>query len=185
MDINFDVAVWRLWQEQAREERIMPVDDIRAKAERLDVRSRVWRTFTALLFILLVIVETVQVWIQEAPIERVGDALTIAALLYVAYRYRRHRMAAPPVTLGTTNSVEFYRGELARQRDLSRDSWGFVLPFVPGVTLALFGRGLGAQSLAQTIVVIVCGVTLFVGVAAWNSYTARKLQKEIDAIDAS
>ena len=163
----------------------MPVDDIRTKAERLDLRTRVWRTFTVLLFILLVIVETVQVWIQEAPLERAGDSLTIAALLYVAYRYRRHWMAAPPVTLGTTNSVEFYRGELTRQRDLSKDSWGFLLPFVPGVTLALFGRGLGEQSLGQTIVIIVHGVALFLGVAWWNAYTARKLQKEIDAIDAS
>jgi hypothetical protein len=183
MDINADVAVCGLWQEQEREERIMPLDEIRAKAERLDARTRRWRVVTALLFILLLISEALQVWRQEALLERAGDSLTIAALVYVAYRFRRQRMPAPAAALGRTNWVEFYRAELARQRDLSMDNWGYLLPFVPGVALALVGRGLGARSLSQTTAVIVAGVALFLGVAWWNSYTARKLQNEIDALD--
>jgi hypothetical protein len=185
MESNADVAVRTLWQQQEREEPVIPVDEIRAKAEHLDARTRRWRSFTEVLFILLVITEAMQVWRQEALLERAGDSLTIAALLYVAYRYRRQRMAAPAAALGRTNCVEFYRAELVRQRDLSKDSWGFLLPFVPGVTLALFGRGLGERSLGQTIAVIISGVALFLGVAWWNEYTARKLQKEIDAFDAS
>ena len=185
MEINSDVAVGRLWQQQEREERVMPLDEIRAKAERLDAKTRRWRSATALLFVALVISEALQVWLQEALLERAGDSLTIAALVYVAYRFRKQRMPAPPMALGRTNTVEFYRAELARQRDLSKDGWGYLLPFVPGVTLALFGRGLGARSLSQTIAVIIFGVALFLGVAWWNSHTARKLHNEIDALDAS
>jgi hypothetical protein len=185
MDSNVDVAVWRLWQQQTRAERITPVDEIRAKAERLDANTRRWRTLTTLLFILLVMVEAVQVWIQEAPLERAGDSLTIAALMYVAYRFRRQRLAAPPVALGRTNGVEFYRAELIRQRNLSTDSWGYLLPFVPGVTLALFGRGLEDRSWGQTLAIMIVAVALFLGVAFWNAYTARKLQNEIDALDAT
>jgi hypothetical protein len=185
MEIDADVAVCRLWQQQEREEQAMPLDEIRAKAQRLDARTRRWRSVAALLFIVLVISEALQLWMQEALLERAGDSLTIAALVYVAYRFRRQRMAAPPVTLGRTNVVEFYRAELVRQRDLSKDSWGYLLPFVPGVSLALFGRGLGERSLGQTIAVIVFGVALFLGAAWWNSYTARKLQNEIDSLDAS
>jgi hypothetical protein len=122
---------------------------------------------------------------QEALLERAGDSLTIAALVYVAYRFRRQRAAAPPAALASTNCVEFYRAELARQRDLSKDSWGYLLPFVPGVALALFGRGLGERSLSQSIAVISFGVALFLGAAWWNAHTARKLQDEIDALDAS
>ena len=163
----------------------MPVDEIRAKAEHLDARTRRWRSFTEVLFILLVIAEAVQVWRQEALLERAGDSLTIAALLYVAYRYRRQRMAAPAVALGRTNCVEFYRAELVRQRDLSKDSWGYLLPFVPGTTLAVFGRGFENRPFGQIIAVIVLGVGVFLGVHGWNMYTARRFQREIDAFDAS
>jgi hypothetical protein len=184
MDQDADAAVYTIWQQQEREEEMMPLDEIRAKAERLDAKTRRWRGATAALFILLVIVEALQVWREEALVERAGDSLTIAALLYVAYRFRRQRMAAPPPVLGRTNSLEFYRVELTRQRDLSKDSWGYLLPFVPGVALSLFGRGLGERPPGQTIAVIVFGVALFLGAAAWNAYTARKLQNEIDALEA-
>ena len=183
MDNNADVAVWMVWQQQDEEEPPMAIDQVRAKAERLDRKRRRWATWTALLFILIVIAEAWQVWIQEALLERAGDSLTIAALLYVVYRFRRQRAEAPPVTLGTTNCVAFYRAELARQRDLSKDSWGYLLPFVPGVALALFGRGLEERSFSQTIAIITFGIALFLGAAWWNTYTARRLQHEIDALD--
>src|SRR5262245_24709789 len=108
MDFNADIAIRSLWQQQEHEQRIIPLDDIRAKAERLDAKARRWRSGTVLLFVLVMMIEGVQVWMETAPLERAGDALTIAALLYIAYRYRRQRMAAPPVALGSTNSLEFY-----------------------------------------------------------------------------
>ena len=184
MDNNADIAVWMVWQQQEREEPPMSIDQIRVKAERLDTKRSRWATLTALLFILIVIVEALQIWMQEALLERAGDALTIAALVYVAYRFRRQRAAAPPVALGTTNCVAFYRAELARQRDISKDSLGYLLPFVPGVALALLGRRLGERSLSQTIAIITFGIALFVGAALWNTHTARQLQDEIDALDA-
>jgi hypothetical protein len=184
MDNNSDVEVWQLWQEQASEGRPMPLDDIRSRAERLDTNTRRSRMATAGLVILVVMWEAWQVWIQDAMLERAGDALTIAAFLYVAYRFRRHRLAAPPVALGSTNSADFYRAELIRQRDLSKDSWGYLLPFVPGVTLSLFGGGFENRPVGHVIALIVFGVALFVGVAGWNTYTLRKLQREIDGLDA-
>lgn len=180
MDNNTDAAIWMVWQEQEGEEPTMAIGEVRAKAEHLETKRRRWATFTALLFVLIVIVEALQVWIQEAALERAGDSLTIAALVYVAYRFRRQRAAAPPVALGTTNCVAFYRAELARQRDLSKDSWGYLLPFVPGVALALFGRRLAERSLGQTIAIIAFGIALFLGAAWWNAHTAHKLQDEID-----
>jgi hypothetical protein len=164
---------------------MMPLDDIRTKAERLDTRTRLWRVVTAGLFVLLLIVEAWQVWIGEEMLERAGDLLTIAAFAYIAYRYRKHRLAAPPVALGRTNCVEFYRAELLRQRDLSKDSWGYLLPFVPGVALALFGGGFEDRPTSQLIALVAFGVALFLGIAWWNAHTARKLQNEIDAFDAS
>jgi hypothetical protein len=126
----------------------------------------------------------VEVWLEEAVLERAGDLLIMAAFVYVGYRYRKQRLAAPPVILGRTNCVEFYRAELVRQRDLSKDSWGFLLPFVPGFTLAVFGSRFEHRPASQIIAIIVFGVALFLGVHWWNVYTARKFQREIDALDA-
>ena len=100
MNSHSEVEVLALWQQQAREEPIVPPDDIRARAERLDAKSRRWRAWTALLVIVLLIKGAVEVWLQEAVLERAGDLLIMAALVYVAYRYRKQRLAAPPVTLG-------------------------------------------------------------------------------------
>ena len=185
MDSRSDAEVLTVWQAQAREEQSLPIDDIRAKAERLDSKTRRWRTASALIFGLLVIVEAWQVWRGEETLERAGDFLTIAALVYVAYRFWKWRAAAPPVALGRTNCVEFYRAELVRQRDLSKDSWGYLLPFVPGVALALFGGGVEDRPTSQMIALVVFGIALFLGVAWWNAHAARKLQKEIDALDWS
>lgn len=185
MNTHSNAEVLALWQQQAREEQIVPFDDIRAKAERLDAKSRRMRVGMALFFILLLIKGAVEVWFQDAILERAGDLLNMAALVYVAYRYRKQRLAAPPVALGRTNCAEFYRAELVRQRDLSEDSWGYLLPFVPGVTLAVFGRGFENRPPGQIIAIIVLGVALFLGVHWWNMYTARKFQREIDAHDAA
>ena len=183
MDSHSDAAVWTLWQEQAAEEPMPPRDDIRAKAERLDARTRRWRMVTVPLLIALVIAEAWQVWIGNELLERAGDLLTIVALLYVMYRFRRHHMAAPPVALGSMNCAEFYRAELVHQRDLSRDGWGYLLPFVPGVALALLGGGFENRPTSQRVALVAFGVALFLGTAWWNAHTARKLQHEIDALD--
>ena len=70
-----------------------------------------------------------------------------------------------------------------RQRDLASDSKGYLLPFVPGVTLSLLSGNLQGLPAFRMMGVVAFGVALFLGIAWWNAYTARKLQREIDAID--
>ena len=184
MDTDFDSWILELWQTQSREEVPMSLDEIRTMAERLDMKTRRWRVLTAVLFILVLIVEAWQVWRGEEMLERAGDLLTIAAFVYIAYRFRKQRLAAPPAALGKTNSLDFYRAELVRQRDLSKDNWGYLLPFVPGVALALVGSGLENRPISHSIALVVFGVALFLGIAWWNAFTARQLQRKIDAADA-
>ena len=185
MDGNADTEILRLWHQEAREEKIMPLDDIRTKAEGLDAKTRRWRVLTPVLFILILLWEAWQVWTQPETLERAGDLLTIAALLYVTYRFRKYHLGAPPVALGRTTCVDFYRAELVRQRDLSKDSWGYLLPFVPGVALALFGGGFQDRPHSQLVAIAASGVVLFLGIAWWNAHTARRLENDIDALDAS
>jgi hypothetical protein len=185
MDSNADAGVMSLWQQQTQEEPLMPLDDIRTKAGRLDAKTRRWRVITVGLFILLLIMGALEAWIQTETLERAGDLLLMAALVYVAYRYRTWRRPAPPVALVRTNCREFYRAELVRQRALSQDSWGYFLPFVPGLTLAMLDGLLEARAAGHEIVLVLLGVVLFLGIAWWNAHTARKLQNEIDALDVS
>lgn len=185
MDTNPDVELRNLWQQMAPDTQVMSPESIRARAEQLDASTRGWRLATALLFALLLMVEAWQVWRSEELVERAGDLLTMAALVYVGFRFRRHRLAAPPVALGRTHCVDFLRTELVRQRDLSKDSWSYLLPFVPGVTLALFGGGLADRPASQNIALVIFGVALFLGVAWWNARAVRKHQREIDTLNAS
>jgi hypothetical protein len=185
MDRQLDDEVWRLWQQQAREEPTVPLDEVRTKAERLDARTRRWRVVSAVLFVLLLIKGALEVWTQTGTLERAGDLLLIAGLVSVAYRYRRWRLAATPVERGRTNCVDYYRDELVRQRDLSKDSWGYLLPFVPGITLAILDGVLEARPTNDRIVLVLLGVALFLGIAWWNAHATRHLESEIRALDIS
>jgi hypothetical protein len=140
---------------------------------------------TAVLLALLLVKGALEVWSQEGMLENAGDLLLMAALVYTAYRYRKQRLAAPPAGLGRTNCVDFYRAELVRQRDLSQDSWGYLLPFVPGLTLALLDGVLEVRTTSQLIALVAGFVGLFLGIAWWNAHTARKFQNEMDALNAS
>ena len=121
-------------------------------------------------------------WRHPELLERVGDLLTMAALVYVMYRSRgRVSVGSMPAGLGLTSSVDFYRQQLARQRDLAATPWEFLAPFVPGVGLSLFGRALDRPP-AQTAAIAAFGVALFLAVAWINRRTARKLQREIDQL---
>ena len=182
MDGNVETDLMSLWQKQAREEPLVRLDDVRTKAERLDRRTRRSHALGVLLFIFIVSWEAWQVWTGDEVLERAGDLLTIAAFVYIAYRFRRYRLTAPPVALGNTNCLDFYRAELVRQRDLSKDSWGYLLPFVPGVALALIGNPLDGRPASHIAALITSGVGLFLGIAWWNERAARKIQEEIDLL---
>jgi hypothetical protein len=175
-------GVQRLWREQPREEHQMSVEDIRAKAERLEQRVRSINIATAALFALLILVEAFQISRSRELLERVGDLLTIAAFGYVALRFRGNvAVQSMPAGLGLTSSVDFYRGQLARRRDLSAHPWRLLLPFVPGVGLSLLGGALDGPP-AQTAAVATFGVMLFLTVAWLEKRRALKIQEEIDEL---
>lgn len=90
-------------------------------------------------------------------------------------------MAPKSSTLGLTASVDFYRAQLARQHELARRPWRYLMAFVPGIALSVFG-GAVDRPLGQQVVVAALGIAVFVGVAWVNTRTARKLQKEIDTL---
>ena len=177
-----DRDIQRLWHDQPREEHAMSIDDIRSKAERFERKTRRWNTVTAVLFPLLIVVEAWQVWRDPELLERVGDLLTMAALIFVLYGFLRHATTqSMPAGLGLTGSVDFYRQQIARQRDLASSPWRYLALFIPGVGLSLFGHAL-ERSAAENTAIAAFGVALFLTVAWLHRRTARRLQREIDEL---
>lgn len=160
----------------------MSLKEIRERAKRFEQRIMRWNLFTAGLIVAIVGFELWQISIERRLLERVGDSLTIAAFVYLAYWYRRHAFGhTAPAGPATTRSVEFYRQQLTRQRELSDNPWGYLLPFAPGVGLSLFSSAL-ERSPAQNTAVAVFAVALFIGTAWWHKRGARRLQREIDEL---
>jgi hypothetical protein len=174
--------IQHLWNSQPREERVMSIADIRSKAEQFEQKLHRRNIATAVLVAVLIVVEAWQVWRSPELLERVGDLLTIAAFVYVAFRFRGY--ATPqsmPAGLGLTASVDFYRAQLGRQRDQASHPWRFLAVFIPGVGLSLLGGTLD-QSPAQTAAFAAVGVALFVTIAWVIRRGARRLQDEIDEL---
>ena len=187
MASNPETDIHTLWQEQPAETQPISLDEIRTRAQRFETKTRRWRNVGAPLVILLVISNAVEVvWPGQHILERTGDLLTIAAFLYISYEYRKHRrLASMPEGVTLTSCIDVYRAQLTHERNLARQSGRYVLPFVPGVTLSLLGRRVfEGLPTPRTIGVAAFGVALFLGIAWWNAHTARKLQREIDVLDA-
>jgi hypothetical protein len=172
----------RLWHEQPREEITMSIDEIRSKADRFERKVRRWNAFATCAFALAVGAEVWSVLTHPAVLERVGDGLTLVALVYVVLRYRPYvAVSSMPAGLGVTASTDFYRLQLARQRDLTARPWAILALFMPGVMLSLFGNAVDGPG-PRTVAIAVFAVSLFVGVAWLSARTARTLQRDIDEL---
>jgi ABC-type dipeptide/oligopeptide/nickel transport system permease subunit len=162
----------------------MSVEEIRAKAKEFDMKVRRWSVVSGLTFALLLAKNVWEVWVDTDLVERAGDLLMVFALLSVVYLFRRHvRAHIAPSTLGLTNCVEHYRSQLMQQRELSRDGWKYVLPFAPGFGLIIFARVLEGRPASQVAALIVGTLGVFIGVIWVIARGARKLEREIAALD--
>jgi hypothetical protein len=176
--------VGQMWRQQPHAGHTMSLDEIRTKARNFDRKVKQWRDVTTLMFALLIVKTAWEVWVDVDVAERAGDALILAALLYVVYRYAGFARAKTiAATLGQTNCLEHYRAQLLRQRELSSHGWTFVLPFVPAVGVMVFARALQGRPTWQLTVMIVLMVVLFVGVIWAVARNRGKLEREIAALD--
>jgi hypothetical protein len=122
------------------------------------------------------------------PVMLAGLALTLLPLVYVAFRWHRLASAAQvPEDAGVLDSLSFYRRELERQRDARRGNWRWWLPpVVPGLITVLSSFVLELNPIPWALVafeaiLIVGGLSLTVAFYEWS---ARRLQREIDALDS-
>jgi hypothetical protein len=172
-----------LWRDQPREEIRMSIDELRSRSAQLQSRVHRWKSLTVVVFLIAIVGNTWAVVAGDEFLDRVGDLLTLAAIVYLAYQFRGYRpIESMPAGLGLTASRDFYRKQLARQRDFADRPWRYLVPFMPGVGLSLLSGALDRPP-AQVVAIAAFGVALFLWAAWWNHRTARQFQREIDELD--
>ena len=180
---DHEPPIEQVWRQQPVGRQTMSVEEIRTKAKDFDMKVQRWSVVGGLIFALLLAKNVWEVWVDTSVVERAGDLLMVLALLFCGYRFGWHaRSHVLPSTLGLTNS-EHYRAQLVRQHELSRDGWMFVLPFAPGFGLIIFARVLEGRPASQVVALIVLAVVMFVGVLWKIDRSARKLEREIAALE--
>ena len=147
-----------VWQCQTVEHTVMSLDDIRRKARSYQgkIRFRNGLEYAAVVFITLFFSRTI--WTIHHLVMQVGAGMCIAGGWYMAWQlHKRGPAREVPADLGAVTCLGFHRDELARQRDLLRDTWRWYLcPLIPGLAVLTIGAGL-ANPAPSALRVDVCG----------------------------
>ena len=186
-----------VWQNQPVKRVEISREALRRTAQKVERRVR-WRNLREYVAGAIAIVcFGYYIWRFPAPLVRLGCVLLIAGTLFVVYAlHRRGAARAVPPEMAFHTCLEFHRKELERQRDLLRNVWTwYLLPLVPGLTVFLLGlfrwtmEQPDAPAHARLITIAFglaaagCALALIV-VGKLNHWAARKIQHEIDALDA-
>lgn len=121
-----------------------------------------------------------------SPILQIGYGLAVAAAIYICIQLHLRGAARTPPSNGALSVLAFHRAELVRQRDALRSIWSWYLgPMIPSLVVVALGRILETPASwpVEVLSLALCGL-LSVGVAHLNTVGARRLQADIDALDA-
>jgi Flp pilus assembly protein TadB len=118
-------------------------------------------------------------------LDRAAFALLIIGMAYALHQlHRKGQSRSMPDQMGTASSLEFYRGELERQRELVSNVWPWYLgPFVPGLVLsAIASVTRNPQPLHIAALALWYGLIAVFFIFVWrlNVRAARCLQRMID-----
>ena len=181
----------RVWQNQPSEGMLMSVDELRRRARKFQ-RKIYWRNAREYVAALVVVILFgFEFWLVPDALTRVGFGLCIAGLLYVVGQLHRKGSARSlPAEMGLATSLEFFRRELEKQRDLVGSVWSWYLgPLIPGLVVLTVAfartnpRHLRHFGLSLAIFNLVAAL-VFVLVWRLNQRAARKLERRIEELNA-
>ena len=197
-----DQELTELWHSQKLDGKELSMEEIRGKVNKFERNIKIRNGIEYVAAVVVLAGFGPQIFLGENLYVRAGALLILLATARVVYVLHKHGSAQSlPEELGRAASLDFYRSALVRQRDLLSSIWiWYLLPFLPGVALSLFGFAVrdglilnqpapieeqGAGGLAGLLVVIGLFAAVVFIAAALNKRKARKLQAEIDALDDS
>jgi len=184
-DSSDDGALQALWQSQSRGEPAIAIEDVREWARRLERRVARRNRREYIVAVVVVLIYGWTFWRLPFATVRIGAGLMIAATIFVCYRIHVHGSAVSLRTdVGMKSSLDFFRAQLERQRDLLQGVWRWaLLPFVPGflVLMIAYAR---AQP-ARVPLVVAYGVStliLMLGLHVLNRRAAARIQRVLDRL---
>ncbi|MFN3212204.1 MAG: hypothetical protein ACE37M_03795 [Henriciella sp.] len=184
-----------LWASDQGDKFTMSISDLTARSDHF--QSRIKRR-NLIEYLAAIIVIAAFGWIAAAaPVwsVRIGAILIMAAAVYISWKLHQIGSAdTPPHATSAQTLANHHRDELVRQRDALKSVWRwYLLPFVPGMIVFSIGTALesaaasGAPvwlSLAISSVSLGIIAAVFYGIYALNAHAAKKLDAEIDALEA-
>lgn len=187
MNELLDNPMQKMWQSQPIQETRLPLMEIRRRAEKFDrqIRWRNWREYAGALvgsaIFAALLIRTHHV------LFRVAYAMLIMGFAWVAFEIRRKGSSkTPPPDLGSVAFLDFYRGELERQRDLLRTVWSwYLLPFFPGLVVHAVAVAMSRPYPLNLVTVVLSDgvvVATFVFLGWINMRGARHLQQLINEV---
>lgn len=170
----------------------MSTDEIRKRASKLHATISARNTREYIVGSALVVFFAAFALIAKSDLGRLALLLSAGGVAVSMWQlHRLARAAAGDEIYLVTQWSEFYRTQLARQRDALRRVWIWYLgPLVPGMVLFWIASGLKdinagntVQGLAVTMVGLLITFGVFLAVGSANRKAADRLQAEIALID--
>jgi len=182
-----------VWQNQKAEGIPMSAEEIRRKIDQLDKKIR-WRNFRGIAACILVIAFVVR-WFVIFPnlVQRIGALLTLLGVGYLVYQIclnqiQKKESGIAAAKMGNAASVEFYRGELQRQRDFHCGIWFWsrLVMILPGPLVFCVGFEIAYPALATYIRWEIAAFLFFAALGVLlNLGRARKYQKQFAELDTT
>jgi hypothetical protein len=147
-----------------------------------------WRNVREYAAAAFVVVAFGKVFVDAStPMRETGALLIIAGVLYAVWQLHRRGSArrAPAAALGES-CLAFARAELERQRDaLATVTRWYLAPLVPGMVILVLSEPIERHRGFVVAALVLLATALFFFAIAWaNHRAARRIQHEIDALDA-
>ena len=182
-----------VWQNQRTEGIRMSIQEVRRKAEKFE-KKVFWENalnyFVGLIGAAFMAYCLVWDRYPKDMLIRLGLSLTVAGVLYVLWRiHKRSPSRRVPAELGVVSCLDYYRKELENRRDHYLSFWKDIGPAIPGVVILLVAKARIHPSHLQHPEWVLAGVATVSALVVWlfwrqSTLCARKLQHEIDALDA-
>lgn len=184
--------VKQAWKASAADSALPDLETVRAGAERFYRRIRLRNAIEYAASVVVVVCFSAYALFLPSLAARIGAAMVVLGAFVVVWQLHRRASAAPPPERAAAQPILVHqRAELARQRDALADifTW-YLLPFLPGLLVLTLGPTLEQGALGLFNMPPSVWIRLFLSVAVFtsiwllNQHGARRLQKQIDDIDA-
>ena len=178
----------QLWQAQALDAPRISLAFVRQQA---DSWRRWARMRNAINYIGCIVVAPFMIWqawflFGKAPLVSLAILLNIPLCAWLLVRWhRRAGSQDEPAELGVLDALKFHRRQLERQRDVRLDRWR-RWPAIPGFLLLFIAEAIEIKptpwlgfGLSLVVMTAVFSIAVMV-----EERIARRIQKEIDALDS-